>query len=865
MPKYNKNIAYKDPVNLSAAEENAERVLQEVEAENREFYDRNAAIAQNTSTIQSGIRLKAGKTIGDPFILREKITEERVQSDLYRAVAGNEAVETGKGVDSKNYEQSINARFLEGGKVKKGSKLLHKVKNAILDAVGSRDFVKEESQERFGKNQEINEQKKYVAQRHAQFLTDLELGDPLSFDSLKHFLGLTVTANKNQMIATLAGMESGELGQLKADCIANDIPIVDRPEFLDLIMLNDVRQRALSKFGMMEVYDLKNLRSFWSTLTTGSAAQKAFTDKVSDLLLNNSLIDLDRKPESVALLAQIRSLYLQNLRVTGDADLTSSDMKAELDKIEAEELPKTTIAAAAGGAPTVGPAEKVSPFVLLQRLLRREYCARRKLDPKNFSLEADNFSSVQAALRVADVKKNVDMFRSSNDKAAELAIGKAKTTKILNKVGIGNAPDTNEVLEDIIKNQAEFKIFAGVNKYTTRREIRQIMNRAGSEIAGPTMERFIAVLQEALSRFKKGRQLDGTHFGADDWDLEELVMVLQTLKAEQWSNKLMEEAADDPGTNMEEKLIKLMQASRKKEEEVADEILADVSSPEAIWKVMAAKNELKKLLNKEALQGRLEFNKGVIAAKKLQISQLSPADPQKKVLEDEIKAMERNDKSSTDLAERVNAARKYIKEKNLSGKAKNAYLEAIGLAGVWDKMAYRFWWEDKKEAYGKWREERKKKSAEKATKKAAEKASQPQTDSKIWSIFKRALSPATALGSLGYSGTSYIPRMIFRGIAGASRLPKRLVGTVSDSHMHSYLTDRLLALSEEVSEIDDEIKALNARLARAPYAWDSRRINRRINALNLAKAKLGTKITALHNKAAERKLPAITGAGGKKP
>lgn len=107
--------------------------------------------------------------------------------------------------------------------------------------------------------------------------------------------------------------------------------------------------------------------------------------------------------------------------------------------------------------------------------------------------------------------------------------------------------------------------------------------------------------------------------------------------------------------------------------------------------------------------------------------------------------------------------------------------------------------------------------------------------------------------------------MIFRGIAGASRLPKRLVGTVSDSHMHSYLTDRLLALSEEVSEIDDEIKALNARLARAPYAWDSRRINRRINALNLAKAKLGTKITALHNKAAERKLPAITGAGGKKP
>lgn len=849
MPKFNKNIAYKDPVNLSSAEEKAERVLQEVEAENLEFYERNAAIAKNTSTIQSGIRLKAGKTIGDPFILREKIVEERVQSELYRAVAGNEAVETGKGVDAKNYENSINARFLEGGKVRKGSKIMHKVKNAILDVAGRRDFVKEEMVERFGKSQKIEDQKAFVAERHREFLNTLEVGDPASFDGLRHLLGLTMTASKGEMINALANLETAELLELKANCISNDIPIVERPEFLDLLMLTDIRQRALSKFGLMEVYDFKNIRGFWSVLTTGSVDQQNLAAKVDGLLTNNSLIALEQKPESVALIAQIRSLYQQNLKLTGDADQVSRDMKLELDDIEANELPKTTIAAVGGGAPTVGPAEKVSPFVLLQRLLRREYCARRHLDPKNFSLEADNFSSIQAALRVADVKKNVDMFRSSNDKAAELALGSAE-----------KKPDTNKILADIIKNHVEFKIFAGVNKYTTRREIRQIVNRAGVDVAGPVLERFIAVLQEALSRFKKGRRIEGTDFAAQDWDLEELVLVLQTLKAEQWSESMIAKVVDDPGTNMEEKLIKVMQDSREKEEEVADEIMADVTSPDAIWKVMAAKNELKKILNKGSLQGRLDFNKSVIEAKKLQISQLPPGDVQKKVIEDEIKALERNDKSSVDLAARVTAARKHIAEKKLSGKARDAYIDAIGLAGVWDKMGATFWWEDKKEAAGKWWSEKKEALGKWWNKKSPE----SKTDSKVWSIFKRGVSPATGLGGLAYDAGTFIPRLVFRGLAGAARLPKRMVGLVSDSAMHSYLTDRLIALSEEINEIDDTIVKLNQKLARAPYGWDKRRINRKINSLNLAKAKLSARISELHNKASERKLPPISGVSGAK-
>ncbi len=859
MPKFSKKIAYKDPVALSAAQESAERVLQEVEAENLEYYERAAVIARNTSTIQSGIRLRAGKVIGDPAILRERIVEERVQSDLYRAIAGNEAVETGKGVDAKNYANSINARFLEEGEIKKRSRVLHKMKNAILGIFINRDFVNEEMKERFGESKEINDQKLFVAERHCEYLTQMQARDPVMYNNLLIHLNLVASATVTEVIDVLSKLNASTLRTLRDYCIANDIELAERPEFLDLLTLSDSRQRALAKFGMMEVYDIENLRSFWSSLTTGSVMQKDLTVKINKLLLNNSLIDLEQKPESALLISTVRARYLQLIK-TLTPDQAANELKMELDSIETDELPKTMIPATVAGAPaTPGDAEKVSPFVLVQRLLRRDYCARRNLDPKNSNLEADNFSSIQTAIRLADVKKNVDMFRSSNDKAAEVTLDEVE-----------KGMDSGKILADIIKNHPEFKIFAGINKYTTRREIRQRMNAAGEKVAEPVMEKLIAILQEALSRYKKGPQIKGTNFAADDWDLEELVLVLQTLKAEQWSNKMIVEVVNDTNAiSTEEKLISAMNKARKKEEEMTEEIFADVTSPEAIWKIMASKIELKKILNKCALAKRLELSKGVVEAKKLQISQLSDSDPQKQALEAEIKALERIDKSSADLADRVFAARKYIKEKKLSGRARDAYISAIGLAGVWDKMGFTFWKEDKKEAVSAWWD-KKKESAGKwwkahKEKKAAEKASDTQKDSKAWSIFKKGVSPVTGLGGVMYDVGSFLPRMIFRGAAGASRMPKRMVGMVSDSAMHSYLTERFVAYSEEISEIDEKTKLLSKKLLRAPYSWDSSRINKEINSLNLDKSKLTAKITALQAKASQRGLPPIAFGTGKIP
>ncbi|MCC6643762.1 hypothetical protein IT411_03360, partial [Candidatus Peregrinibacteria bacterium] len=423
MPKPSSKGAHlKTHQTLSAAEENLERALHEVEDENREFYAEELERAKTVSTLQTCIGTKVSNVLDTKYQgAMDAVIEERVDSELYKAIAGNEIYDTSNGEDSKNYRHSINGRLITPKK--SGIK---KMAKKILASFGGKDEVILEKEERLGPSKKLADRKLFVAERMRDFLEELSLHEPLQYADLINLMGLTPGALVDDVIDQFTRISYSKLREIRKWSITNAVQIHENIAFLDLLMLHDQNQRQAAKFGIMKVFDHTDLRKFWDDMLANTIPQvQDLMKKFHEMLIPGSLFKLEGNPEGTALISQVRKQFeSEKNKHGGDEALASLKMFDDLEMILQHDVPMD------GAVAPATPAKiKLTPFVLLQRLLRVEYCENRGINPVVYNEEANHYASIKAAARVEDAK-NVDMFRSANAQAAEFVLkGKfAQTT-----------------------------------------------------------------------------------------------------------------------------------------------------------------------------------------------------------------------------------------------------------------------------------------------------------------------------------------------------------------------------------------------------------------------------------------------------
>lgn len=529
--------------------------------------------------------------------------------------------------------------------------------------------------------------------------------------------------------------------------------------------------------------------------------------------------------------------------------------------------------------------KKTTPFIMLQRLMRRDYYAGRGLDTavfnKKFNEEANHYALVKAGLRVQDVK-NVDLIRSSNDKAAKYmkrglhlrgwdrlthAVAKGQNFFGLEPFEIQNLSE-DMLLQQIIDSEPEFAVFQGVNKFTTTRDLRDILHKTGQEVSTETFERFAQVLEEAVTKFKKvpPSLYKGVRMG--DWDLENLIIVLQKMKVESWSRKFLDKVEKTGGDGEREKiLIGMLKQSRAEEQKISASIAADVKHPDAMWRKYLVKNELKQLLDQEEVEGMNKVKAAGVEFKKKQMQKLEsemntlPEGSPDKVrmakeianLKQEVTLVEKQIADSKDLYEKVEAARVYIRENDLSRKEKKAYLKEMGLTQVFDKMSTNFrlqraWHYTKRAGAAMWS------GTKKAWAWSRRNIINMDKAKKAFSIGRIAATPITWPLSKAWKIGTFPFRLTGRAMVRATHMPKRFLGIFSKSMMRSYLRDRVVSLEEQIDAISLKQSKLQAKLAKVPYSWDKRRLRKQINSLEEDKIKLGENLADYKKMAADKKV-----------
>lgn len=528
---------------------------------------------------------------------------------------------------------------------------------------------------------------------------------------------------------------------------------------------------------------------------------------------------------------------------------------------------------------------KTTPFILLQRLMRRDYYKGRGLDVnvfnKKFNEEANHYALVKAGLRVQDVK-NVDLIRSSNDKAAKYmkrglhlrgwdrlthAVAKGQNFLGLEPFEIENLSE-DMLLKQIIDSEPEFAVFQGVNKFTTTRDLRDILHKTGQEVNPETLERFAAVLEEAVTKFKKVPPSLYKGLRMTDWDLENLILVLQKMKVELWSRKFLDKVEKSGGDGEREKiLIGMLKQSRAEEQKIAASIAAEVKHPDAMWRKFLVKNELKKMLDQRAMEGMNKVRLAGVEQRMKQMQKLEtemaalPEGSPDKVrmgkeienLKSEIEVVEKQIGDSKDLYEKVEAARAYIRDNNLSRKEKKEYLKEMGLTQVFDKMSTNFrmqraWHYTKRAAAALWSGTKKTWAWSRKHIINMDKAK------KAYSLGRLAATPVTWPLGMAWKVGTFPFRLTGRALVRATHMPKRFLGIFSKSMMRSYLRDRIINLEEKIDAISVKQSKLQTKLGKVPYSWDKRRIKRQINKLEEDKIKLAEDLSEYKKMAVDKKV-----------
>lgn len=524
--------------------------------------------------------------------------------------------------------------------------------------------------------------------------------------------------------------------------------------------------------------------------------------------------------------------------------------------------------------------EKMTPFVLLQRWMRLDYMRSEGLELNLYNEEANHYANLKAALRIEDIK-SIDRKRTANAKAAELlnkglagrGFDKLKLAVAKGQDLVGLEPfnikgqTADRLVEQIINSRPEFAVFKGINKFSTVRDLRDILNRTGQEVKMETIEKFAETLEEAVSKYKKIPPTLEKGLNPEDWDLENTVTVLKKLRIEMWSRKSLEKVEKSGANDREKALISLLKGARQEDQKISAEIRAEVKDPDAIWRKYLVKDELKAMLDKEGLEAwnkiktsGIEFKRKRIGKLETEINALADGSPKKdklskdmENLKAEIDVQERQIDEAKDLYERVDEARTYIRENKLSRKEKREYLKEMGLTQVYDKMSTNFrmqraWHYSKKGAAGMW------KGTKQVWNWSRRKFLNTDTAKKGFSLGRMAATPLTwPIGKAWKFGTWPI-RLTGRALKRSTQMPKRFLGIFSKKMLRSYLRDRAIEIETKIVRISEKQAKLLVKMPNVPYGWDRNRLQKKINALEEQKLDLREDLEDYRRTATEQKI-----------
>ncbi len=597
---------------------------------------------------------------------------------------------------------------------------------------------------------------------------------------------------------------------------------------------DDKKKAENERLNVLEPQMAKNVKSL-----------RASVDGLKDLLsLHPKLIDLTAPS------------YKTLETVLGPFDFNDHDA---VDKLH--EGFKTIKVAIDDIKPSVNPA-KLTPFELTQRFMRKDYMRKHKLDETVYNEEANHYANVKAALRLEKVK-SIDIKRTANQQGAEImdrgVLGRG-WNRVKNAVAsgqdfIGLEPidfanmTSDKLLQSVINSDETFSVFNGINKFTTPRRLKHTLNKSGRVVKRETLERFSLILEEAVSRFKKVKPSLEKGLDPDDWDLENLIEVLKKVKIEMWSREFLDKVNQtaEPGER-EKVLVKMLRESRTQERQVEESLTKDVKNPDAMWRVLLVKNDLKRILNKKSLEGLNKLKTAGIEEKRARISKmetemnaLPEADPNRlrltrevQNLRDEISTVDKQIAQSKDLYERVEAAKKYIDENNLSRREKREYLQSVGLTQVFNKMSTNFrlqkgWHYTKQGAKAFWSGT--KTSWNWSRKKFLNAATARSLAKKSFSVGRMIATPVTAPLGFAWKYGTFPVRLIGRAMVRTTHMPKRLLGQFNRNFMRSYLKDRILEYEKRIDKLVARQKRLQAKISGMPYSWDKKRAARKINSI----------------------------------
>lgn len=518
---------------------------------------------------------------------------------------------------------------------------------------------------------------------------------------------------------------------------------------------------------------------------------------------------------------------------------------------------------------------RLTPFQLLQRMLRREYLERRdpEHDPKHFHERAARYSLLNAAMRVQEVK-NVDLYRHGNKKVAEYLkqgrLGRleragdriaSSANAAGHAIGIelieGDRKSADSVLEQIIQyKEAQFGVFRGINKYTTPRDLRKILYERTEQVPQEVMEEFIAILEGVLEGVKTGDK-GRTLLIHGDWDLESLIVNLQRFKLERWSQNYIDKVVKADG-NKEYVMLEMIKEQREEEEKINKEIHSRVKSPDAMWKKQLSKNSIKQILNEE-MTGAREKIKGVGMDKKKkdierlekQMEGLEDSDARKIALKrevenlrDSIRITEKEIGESRDLLDRTKEFKKVLEEKDLSRREAKMLAAEMGIAQVYDKMGMnfrleRYWKKIKKGA--EWTLDKGKKGWNWSRAKFLN----GDTARKTFSLARVGATPLTYPAGVAWKVGTFPFRLVGRAASGVVGIPGGIWRSLSASSMRAYVRERTFQLNERIAKLNAKKAILNADMAKVPYGWDKTRLRKRIYDLDDQIADLNTEIASL--------------------
>jgi hypothetical protein len=398
--------------------------------------------------------------------------------------------------------------------------------------------------------------------------------------------------------------------------------------------------------------------------------------------------------------------------------------------------------------------------------------------------------------------------------------------------------------------------------------LRDILHKTGKKVSPETLLRFAEVLGEAINKFKEVPPHLYKGVRNADWDLENLVVVLKKVKVDLSARKFLAEVKLSGDEDERERvLISLLRANRDVEQKVSDSIRIDVKHPDAMWRKVLVKDELKLMLDQKELESMNKVKMAGIESKKKRMKKmvgemnvLDQADPDKERLlkevnnlKVEIDLVEKQISQSKDLYDRVEEARAYIRDNDLNRKEKKLYIQEMGLTQVFDKMGTNFrmqrawhhtkrgakWVGGKIKAGWAW---------------SRENVINREKAGKAFSIGRVIATPVTwPLGKAWKWGT-FPFRLAGRAVVRGTHMPKRLAGVFSDSMMRSYLRDRMIDLSEDIAQITTKQAKLQGKVEKAHYSWDKKRLNGRINKLEEEKQDLLENLEEYKKIATERKI-----------